>query len=261
MDVSDLVDYLQTLAPLPLAEDWDNVGLLLGRMNDPVTKVMTCLTLTPDVAEEAIRNAASCVVSHHPILFRPVQQLTSATSEGRMLLDLMQAGIAVYSPHTSFDSAPQGINRQLAAQLGARRIQPLRPLEEDEQIGAGRCGDLARRTTLETFVRRVRKTLPAPHLQVVGEADRPVQRVAVACGAAAGFMTDAARCGCDVLVTGEARFHECLQARSLDIALVIAGHYATERPAVESLADVIQQQFSELHVWASEQERDPISWY
>lgn len=261
MEVSDLVAFLEAFAPPSLAEDWDNVGLILGRLSDPVAKVMTCLTLTPDVAAEALQQEADCIVTHHPVLFRPVQQLTSATAEGAMLLDLMRGAVAVYSPHTSFDSAPAGINQQLAEQLGAHSVRPLRPRDDNLELGAGRYGDLAAPVRLDDFAQRVRKLLPAPHLQAVGDAGQSVRRVAVACGAAAEFMTDAVRCECDVLVTGEARFHECLQARTLDIALIVAGHYATERPAVESLAEVLQQRFSQLHVWASAVERDPITWY
>src|SRR5947209_7400362 len=112
--VADLVQALQALAPLELAEDWDNVGLLLGDPSTSVQRVLTCLTVTPESAAEALEAKVQLIVSHHPVLFRAVKRLTTATPEGRMLLELLRAGVAVYSPHTAFDNAPGGINDLLA---------------------------------------------------------------------------------------------------------------------------------------------------
>src|SRR5262245_39654381 len=100
--VADLVEFLERFAPTALAAEWDNVGLLLGEREQKVTQVMTCLTVTPSSAAEAIEGGAELIVTHHPILFRAVKRLTDATSEGRMLLSLARAGVAVYSPHTAF---------------------------------------------------------------------------------------------------------------------------------------------------------------
>src|SRR6266702_4301084 len=98
--VHDLTSALQTIAPLSLAAEWDNVGLLLGDSAQPVERVMTCLTVTPASVAEAVEAGAHLMVSHHPILFRAAKKLTVDTAEGRMLLGLIRAGIAVYSPHT-----------------------------------------------------------------------------------------------------------------------------------------------------------------
>ncbi len=132
MRLSEILSALDRLAPLELAESWDNVGLLLGDRQAEVTRALTCLTLTPDVAEEAIQSGTTLIVTHHPILFKPVQRLTADTTEGRMLGRLMQAGIAVYSPHTAWDNASRGINQQLAERLGLRDIVPLRPRTVEE---------------------------------------------------------------------------------------------------------------------------------
>ena len=128
---------------------------------------MTCLTLTPDVAKEAARRHAQLIVSHHPILFRPVQQITAGDSEGQMILGLVEAGIAVYSPHTAYDSARDGVNQQLAELFGLTRIDVLRnidvsaqqPLPADETHGAGRCGDLTHPMPLSDFNDLVKQRL------------------------------------------------------------------------------------------------------
>jgi dinuclear metal center YbgI/SA1388 family protein len=272
--VAEIVAFLQQFAPLELAEEWDNVGLLIGSSRRKATQVLTCLTLTPDVAAEAIERGVELIVTHHPVLFRPVQRLTDETTDGGMLLELIAARISVYCPHTAFDSAADGINRQLADALGLQEVQPLRPLamadaasrststdgDGETSLGSGRFGTLSAPISLKQFNERVKAALGVRHLQYVGGDDRRVERVAVACGAAAEFLKDAARHGCDVLLTGEARFHACLEAQARDVAMVLPGHYATERPAVVRLASVLGERFAELKCAASAAEHDPVRW-
>jgi dinuclear metal center YbgI/SA1388 family protein len=266
LTIADVADFLEAFAPLQLAEEWDNVGLLVGDRRSPARRVMTCLTLTQDVAVEAVERQADLVVTHHPLLFRPVQRLTADTVEGETLLKLIRGGVAVYSPHTAFDSALEGINQQLAEGLGLEEIAPLRPTvgidSEEGSVAAGgaRYGRLSEPTLMQEFLTRVRRLLGAGQLQFVGDPGAQVRMVAVACGSAAEFLRDAGRAGCDVLVTGEARFHACLEARDSGIALALAGHYATERPAVEELSRRLAAEFEGLDAWASRVESDPVQW-
>lgn len=261
--VAELMHFLEQFASLELAEDWDNVGLLVGDPNAEARRVMTCLTLTEDVAEEAIDQSVDFIISHHPLLFRPVQRLTTSTAEGRVLLKLLAHETAVYSPHTAFDSAPTGINQQLAEALGLSSIKPIRARDRSTNLtglGSGRYGILPQTIPLTEFLQLVKKALSIPMLQYVGDPQRDILTVGVACGSAAEFLSDACALGCDVLLTGEARFHALLEARSCETALVLAGHYATERPAVEQLADTVAAEFQSLQVWASRVESDPMNW-
>ena len=258
--LEDIIRFLENFAPPALAEDWDNTGLLLGDCGGRAGRVMTCLTLTPDVAVEAIRENAELIVSHHPILFRAVKQLTSQTREGRMLLDLIRANIAVYSPHTAFDGAAAGINAQLAARFELQNIRPLRQLDDsDPGIGAGRMGETAEPVEFDAFLQHVLRVMRLPGCEVV-EPRRTIRRVGIACGSAADFLPDAIAAGCDVFITGEARFHAALEARSEDIGLILLGHYASERFAVETLAERLSTEFPELTAWASREEQDPLNY-
>ena len=364
--VRSVCHFLQELAPLALAEDWDNVGLLLGDEATEVARVLTCLTLTPDVAEEAIQVGARLVVTHHPVLFKPVKKLNASSSEGRMLLKLLRHGIAVYSPHTAYDNATTGVNQQLAELLELTDIAPLRPrpagasgelyklvtyvpegqldavrraiwdagagaignyrecsfnvrgigtffglddshpavgqagrLEQIDEVrvevicpasrldvalaalreahpyevpaidvltlkpvpdgsGAGRFGRLPQPLSLGELNRLVAERLGQPHVQFVGDPAHRIETLGIACGAAAEFLREAQRAGCQALLTGEARFHACLEARDLNVALILPGHYATERPAMEELARRLTTQFPGLIATASDKERDPV---
>lgn len=363
--LADVISVLQRLAPPELAEEWDNTGLLIGDRRANVTRVVTCLTLTSDVAAEAVGEKAELIVTHHPVLFRPVKRLTADDPQGAMLLNLIAHGIAVYSPHTSYDSATEGINRQLAELLGLADIQPLRPRDQASQLklvtfvpreqrervqravweagagrlgeysecsyflsgtgtfrgsehsnptigeagrfeevaedrvefvlpsrvlpqvvaalrsahpyeepafdvyplqplpgtlGAGRCGTLPAPLPLADLIERVKQALGVSCLQFVGAAETLVRRVAIACGSAAEFLTDAKSHDCQTLLTGEARFHDCLKARDLEVAMLLPGHYATERPAMETLARRLSAELPELHVTPSREERDPLQW-
>ena len=258
--IQEILTNLEQQIPLDLAESWDNVGLLLGDACLPVKGIMTCLTLTEEVAEEAIREGANLVITHHPILFKAVKRLTTATSEGRMLLRLAWAGVSVYSPHTAFDSASEGINQQIAIALGLCDVQPIRRKPQSID-GAGRCGQWATPQKLSELLQQLGAICPAEQFTFAGDLDQLCYRVGIACGAAGDFLPDAAGLGCQVFITGETRFHTCLEARSLGVALVMVGHYASERPAVEELARRLAVQWRPLRVWASRVETDPVRFH
>jgi dinuclear metal center YbgI/SA1388 family protein len=137
-------------------------------------------------------------------------------------------------------------------------VYPLEPDPSRLESGAGRIGRLVEPRSLEEFARFASRALGHVPVQMVGHPHKQVQRVAVACGAGDDFLGDAAASGADVLLTGEARFHRALEAESLEIGLVLAGHHATERPGVEELAERIALAFPGLSVWPSQRECDPL---
>jgi len=125
--VADLAAWLERFAPSKLAESWDNVGLLLGDPASPVARAMTCLTVTPRTADEAIADRADAIVSHHPVLFKATKSLRADRPETAHLWRLARAGVSVLSPHTAFDNTAGGINDGLARRLGLAEVGPLRP--------------------------------------------------------------------------------------------------------------------------------------
>ena len=259
--LNDLCRYLESFAPRRLAEEWDNVGLLAGDMNREVARVMTCLTITPATAAEAVHERADLVVSHHPLPFKPVRNLTTSQTPGALLWQLIGAQVAIYSPHTAFDSARRGINQRLAEGLKLQGIEPLEPrVGDSDGLGAGRRGTLAQPASLGELAERLKRFLGIPGLQRVGRLDQVIERVAVACGSAGTFLASASRAGCQLFITGETSFHTCLEAEALGMSLLLPGHYASERFGVEALASEIQSQFPVLNVWASRSEQDPLAW-
>ena len=263
--VGDVCSYLEQFAPVRLAADWDNVGLLLGDRSASAVRMMTCLTVTDETVQEALSQQAELIITHHPFPFAAVKKISTDTPTGRILWQLASAGISVYSSHTAFDSAREGINQQLAEGLQLTDIQSLEPLsdvddgEADCQIGVGRVG-CCEATTLVELADRLKSFLGLQGLQMVGDESCPVGKVGIACGSAGEFIHGASRHGCDVFITGEARFHTSLEALSLGLAMLLPGHFASERFAMDVLAEQLQQQFSGSVVWASKEESDPLRW-
>jgi dinuclear metal center YbgI/SA1388 family protein len=261
-NVGDIAAALEQIAPLAAAEEWDNVGLLVGDRSRSVSRLMTCLTITPSTAAEAIADHAEMVVVHHPLLFRPITRITADDTIGRLLWELIGAEISVYSAHTAFDSATVGINQQWAEWLQLRNVEPLiaRPMSAStgEVQGAGRYGNFPAPTTLGELVDRVKERFALESVRFVGDAGARLQRVAVACGSGGSFLEAARVNACDCLITGEANFHACLAAEAEGVALVLCGHYASERFAMESLAAELSLKFTDVNVWASRREQNPI---
>jgi dinuclear metal center YbgI/SA1388 family protein len=259
--VADICAFLDDFAPPALAAEWDNVGLLVGDRAQKVERLMTCLTVTPSVALEAVRERVDLIITHHPLPFKPLKRLTADQPAGRMLLDLIRAGIAIHSPHTAFDSAAAGINQQLAEGLGLTQTQPLEPaVGLVANLGAGRWGLLPQAQTLGQLAARLKQFLGVGGLHTVGDLQSPITKVAVACGSAGEFLDVAIQRGCQVLITGETRLHTCYDAEARGMSLLLAGHYASERFGVERLAAVLGRQFSAATVWASHDEADPLRW-
>jgi len=257
-NIAQIVAYLEQLAPSKLAEDWDNVGLLVGGEEWPADRIMTCLTVTPTTVAEAIEKKAQLIVSHHPLPFHPLRSITSTTTVGRLLLNLISARIGVYSAHTAFDSAQAGINQHLAIGLGLQEIAPLVPNVDDPESGSGRFGNLGEEIPLVEMSRRVKDFLGIKSAQIVGSDEQTVSRVAIACGSGGSFLGDAIEKECNALITGETNLHTCLEAEARNVGLVLPGHFASERFALFSLAEYLCDQISGVDVWASETERDPL---
>ncbi|MEM6474187.1 MAG: Nif3-like dinuclear metal center hexameric protein [Planctomycetota bacterium] len=258
VNLDRVCQYLAQIAPLALAEDWDNVGLLLGDRTKSIERVMTCLTVTPSVVAEARRRQVGLVVSHHPIPFRPVKRVTNDSSTGDAILKLLSSEIAVYSAHTAFDSAGCGINQLWAESLCLDHVRSIQPPAADNALGAGRHGVLEEPTPAIDVLRRCAIFVGAENLRGVGDFTQPIRSVGFACGSGGSFVGAAKQVGCELLITGEATFHDCLAAETQGLLLGMLGHYRSERFAMEQLAASIQSEFDSLEVWPSADETDPV---
>lgn len=260
--VRDILDFLETLAPRSMKMDWDNVGLLCGGRNRPVTKILVALDPFEGVCREAAGWGAELVVTHHPLIFTPVKAVTDETAIGRSIQLLCANGISAINAHTNLDCAPGGVNDCLAAALGLQNVRVISPAGVDEM---GRQWGLLRQGVVEnqplgSFLPIVKSALGCQGLRYV-DGGRPVCRVAVGGGACASELMDAVNAGCDTFVTADVKYNQFWDARDLGLNLIDAGHFPTENVVVSLLAEKIAAQFPEVTVKISETHRDCMKFF
>lgn len=230
-----IMELLDSKAPFATAEEWDNVGLLIGSPDNEVTRVLVTLDATPAAIEAAKAVGAELIVTHHPVIFDPLKKLDSDS----VPYTLAAAGIDVISVHTNADKADDGVNDILAERLG---LTDLRVTED----GFCRIGRLSESTNATTFAKAVAATLDTA---VRTNGGGEIRTVAVCGGSGGDFITPLAS-EIDAFVSGEVRHHQWLEANALGVTVVEAGHYATEVPIVDTLCRWLREAFPTLTVTA-----------
>lgn len=249
MTVQQILDYVNSLAPAHMKADWDNVGLLCGRRDQEVNKILVALDPFPNVCEEAAALGADLIVTHHPLIFRAPKTVTTDDPVGRCILFLASHGISAVNAHTNLDCAPDGVNDVLARALGLEQIKVLNPQGADEQgrpWGLLRTGVVAE-TDLNAFLSQVKNKLGTPVLRYA-DGGRSVHRVAVGGGSCGDGLYDVLEAGCDTFVTADIKYNQFWDAADLGLNLIDAGHFYTENPVCAVLADRLRQQFPEVEV-------------
>lgn len=246
--VRDIVDLMEAIAPAQLAESWDNVGLLLGSSGTSVSRILVTLDITAGVIRDAVQNQAEMIISHHPVLFRPVKVINDSNVTGTQVMQLLKAGIAVYCAHTNLDKAIGGTDDTLAALLGLQDVRPLAANGSGDfvQPGFGRIGKLPQKQPLERYLLNIKKALHAAGADYIGDPAKQIQIVASCAGAGGDFIELAREAGADLFVTGEVKYHEALPVVDADMALASFGHYATELPAMNHLIHRLQNSINAL---------------
>ena len=239
--VNDLVELLEELMPSNLAEDWDNVGLMLGRKGKTVKKILLALDLSKEVVEQAVAQKIDLIVTHHPAIFKKLKRVVDNDWQQDLLLTLAENGIAVYSAHTNLDCVSTGVNDVLAKLLKLEDIEVL-----DDSNGLGRIG-VVEETSLAEYAQAVKVVLKADYV-VIGDAGKQVRKVAVCGGAGSDLIDLALAKGADTLVTGDVKYHSAQQAVFNGLNIIDAGHQPTELPVLEKLADRLSLRFVERHM-------------
>ena len=260
--VADILKFIESIAPPYMAESWDNVGLLCGRKGREVRKILVALDPFATVIDEAIGLGADLIVTHHPLIFgEDLKAVNENTETGRCLLTLMENGIAAINAHTNLDCAPGGVNDELARKLALVNVQVLNPCGEHngESWGLLRSGEVPEQP-LEAFLNRVKTLLGCEGLRYVNSG-KPVKKVCVGGGSCGGFVTEAAKLGCDTFVTADVKYNQFRTAYELGINLIDAGHFHTENPTMPILAEQLRKAFPEVEVVFSEKHRDVMRFY
>jgi dinuclear metal center YbgI/SA1388 family protein len=260
--VSDILKFVETLAPRSMKMDWDNVGLLCGSRTAPVTKVLVSLDPFEHVCKEAAEWGAEVIVTHHPLIFSPLPSITDETTIGRGIMTLIRNNISAVNAHTNLDQAPGGVNDVLAKKLALVNVEVINPCgttDAGQPWGLLRMGEVPEQP-LDAFLNRVKTLLRCEGLRYV-DGGKPVRKVAVGGGACGDGFREALDAGCDTFVTSDIKYNQFWDAHDLGLNLIDAGHFHTENPVVAVLAEKIAAAFPEIEVKISESHRDCIKYY
>lgn len=244
MKCKDIANYIELLAPRHLACDWDNVGLLIGDVEKEVKKVLISLDNDEYVVAEAERCGADMIISHHPIMFSPINRMTESDPQQRMIRHMCRTNICHYAAHTNMDSAIGGLNDYLAKKLGLSGAVVIE--ETCDGAGFGRLAELIEETTLEAMIRLCEERLNLDSVRYVGELDGKIRRIAVNSGSGSDILGECINLGVDLLITGDLKYTPAREAYERGIAVIDAGHYGTEIIFTELMKEYLEKEFSDI---------------
>ena len=238
MKLREVIAALEHLAPLRLQDEWDNSGLQVGFPESEIDQVLVCLDVTEAIVDEAIAAKCNLIVSHHPLIFKALRQVSDATYQQRCVVKALAAGISIYSAHTSLDNAPGGVNHRIAALLGLQKLRWLSP-RDGEDAGSGLVGELPASEPDAAFLARVQRTFGVECLQHSALDGRQVRRVAVCGGAGAFLLHDAVCAGADCFISGEFHYHDYFENQG--VLLAELGHYQSEQFTQDLLLEYLHK--------------------
>lgn len=259
MKIKEALDALELFAPLPLQESYDNAGLQVGLTEADVSGVLLCLDVTEDVVDAAVRKGCNLIVSHHPLLFRGLKQISDATYVQRIVWKAIQHNIAIISMHTNLDNATGGVNHCIADKLGLKDISflaeqrtiadPHNGQTPASQLngGSGIIGSLTHPMSAEAFIQHVKDVFDLKCCMTNQPLKRDICRVAVCGGAGSFLLSEAIKSGADAFITGEMHYHEYFGTEQ-KLQILIIGHHESEQYTTELLADLIAQRFPEVAI-------------
>ena len=259
MKIRQIIGALEEFAPLALQDGYDNAGLQIGLAEDAeASGALLCLDVTEAVLDEAVSLGCNMVVSHHPLLFRPLKSISRRDYIERCVVKAIKHDIAVYAAHTNLDSAPGGVNQRIADRLGLRQTTWLSP-KPPLNAGEGLVGILPKPMPKADFLTLVKERFSVGALRHNNWKGLQVQRVAV-CGGAGNFLIpEAVRQGCDAFVTGEIGYHRFFGHED-DMLMLELGHYESEQFTIDLLSDIIRSAFPSLPVYHTRINTNPVSY-
>jgi dinuclear metal center YbgI/SA1388 family protein len=266
--VADILELMEHIAPACLAQQWDNVGLQVGHPQWPVTAVRVALDPTLAVIEEAARDEADLLITHHPLIFRPLKCVDLRSEQGAVIEMALARRIAVFAAHTNLDAAVGGVNDILARRLGVTQVTPLSAEPPAGcghgagDPGLGRVGRLAQPVELAELATATRDRLGLKAVKVSGDPRLRVEQVAVCSGSGSGLMKDFFASDAQVYVSGDLHYHDAMDAAAAGRGLIDVGHFASESLVLETLARRLRAGMADAGIQAtvsaSSIEKDPF---
>ncbi|MBU5254955.1 Nif3-like dinuclear metal center hexameric protein [Tissierella praeacuta] len=249
MKAKEIMELMDNWASTRLIEHWDNTGFQIGDYNKEINKVLVALDLDRDVYEKAIKEDFNMIITHHPLIFKPISNVTTSTYKGKLIHDLIRNEIVAYNAHTNLDQAIEGVNDELARILGLSNAEILKLSNLDLKLryGYGKVGDIEE-TNLSDYIKQIKEKLNVDYLIVYGKQERTVKRVALCGGSGSEFIYDAYEKNACIYITGDIRYHDAQLGNELGLTIIDAGHYHTEKIILPVIKRYLEKKDNNLHI-------------
>ena len=258
MKIRQVLDALEQFAPLPLQESWDNAGLQLGLTEADVSGALLCLDVNEKIVDEAIRKGCNLIVSHHPLLFRGLKQISGADYVQRCVIKALKNDVVVVSMHTNMDNALGGVNWKIAERLGLQNSRFFAQKTIDGvEAGSGVIGELPSEMAADDFVLLLKRQFDVECAQCNELLRRPIRKVAICGGAGDFLLDDALRQGADAFITGEMHYHQYFGYEQR-LQICVIGHYQSEQFTAEIFRDIINKECPGVRTEIAETNTNPI---
>ncbi|KAH3744108.1 NGG1p interacting factor 3 family [Pelomyxa schiedti] len=264
MEYSLFIEMLEKFSPLQLAESWDNVGVIVEPLvsrRKPVKRCLLCIDLTLNVIEEAVTSAVDVVLAYHPVLFSNIKRITPDSGvKQRIVLRAIEAGIAVYCPHTAFDNMENGLNDWIASGLGSGTTKPIKLIPgAPPGTGAGRIHTLNEPIPLGVLLERVKSHFSIPHVRVATERpEKPLKTIAICAGSGSSILSGV---DSDAYLTGEMGHHSVLDSCENGVTVILCEHTNTERNFLNTVMQRLSGLTPAVQFLISHTDKEPLSTY
>lgn len=248
MKAYELISWLEKKYSPSFAENWDNVGLLVGNDEKEVNHVFLALDLTEEILNQALEAGADMILTHHPMIFSGIKKINNHTFTGRKIIKLIQENIPYYAMHTNYDVLGMADLSAGYLKLTDTKVLSVTYKEGEREEGFGRVGRLPRKMSLLECARYVKECNGLSDVRFYGNADKEVERAAVCTGSGKSMIKDAISAGADVFITGDIDHHTGIDAAAQGISIIDAGHYGTEYIFADNMKKVLKETFPELSV-------------
>ena len=258
MKIKQVLSALERFAPLPFQESWDNAGLQLGLTEVEVSGALLCLDVNEQIVDEAVAKGCNLIVSHHPLLFRGLKQISGADYVQRSVIKAIKHDIVIVSMHTNMDNALDGVNWKIAERLGLTDCKFFAQKTVDGiEAGSGVVGNLPLQMDARAFIELVKKQFGVQCAQCNELLQRPISKVAICGGAGDFLLSDAIGEGADAFITGEMHYHQYFGFEQ-QIQICVIGHYQSEQYTAEIFRDIIQKDCPGVKTFIAETNTNPI---
>ena len=257
MIANQLFRVIEKTAPLFLQEKYDNAGLLVGDSSQEVKKALLSLDVTEEVVKEALKIGADVIISHHPLIFVPLKNITYSNDIQRAVALAIKNDILIYSAHTNLDSVTDGVSFKMGEKIALQDMELLVPSTE-RGVGYGVVGNLSEEIDLERFLLLVKKVFGVSMLRYT-KLDRPIKKVALCGGSGSSFIKNAIKAEADVYVSADFKYHDFFIAEN-HLSMVDIGHFESEQFTLEIFYDVISKKFPNFAIQISSVNSNPIKY-